>query len=257
MIFYVHSNEQIYFDVSEIEILDGGNKIIGKNRGTITTNNGIIIKADEFIYDKEKNILEAAGNISIEDQLNNYNFLAQNLLYVKNEERIKLKGQSRASINDKYTFNSQDITFLRNDMIISSEVGATILDNINQSRYEIGKFSYSLNDEILKGDKIFINTKYNQPFSDRYFFKSVIFNLKDQSYIAQDINIDLKKDLFGNRDNDPRFKGLSSSSKDGITVINKCIFISCKKNDKCPPWSIQADKITYDKIKADRLKTLW
>ena len=249
MIFYVHSNEQIYFDVSEIEILDGGNKIIGKNRGTITTNNGIIIKADEFIYDKEKNILEAAGNISIEDQLNNYNFLAQNLLYVKNEERIKLKGQSRASINDKYTFNSQDITFLRNDMIISSEVGATILDNINQSRYEIGKFSYSLNNEILKGDKIFINTKYNQPFSDRYFFKSVIFNLKDQSYIAQDINIDFKKDLFGNRDNDPRFKGLSSSSKDGITVINKGIFTSCKKNDKCPPWSIQADKITYDKNK--------
>ena len=249
MIFYVHSNEQIYFDVSEIEILDGGNKIIGKNRGTITTNNGIIIKADEFIYDKEKNILEAAGNISIEDQLNNYNFLARNLLYVKNEERIELKGQSRASINDKYTFNSQDITFLRNDMIISSEVGATILDNINQSRYEIGKFSYSLNDEILKGDKIFINTKYNQPFSDRYFFKSVIFNLKDQSYIAQDINIDFKKDLFGNRDNDPRFKGLSSSSKDGITVINKGIFTSCKKNDKCPPWSIQADKITYDKNK--------
>ena len=249
MIFYVHSNEQIYFDVSEIEILDGGNKIIGKNRGTITTNNGIIIKADEFIYDKEKNILEAAGNISIEDQLNNYNFLAQNLLYVKNEERIELKGQSRASINDKYTFNSQDITFLRNDMIISSEVGATILDNINQSRYEIGKFSYSLNNEILKGDKIFINTKYNQPFSDRYFFKSVIFNLKDQSYIAQDINIDFKKDLFGNRDNDPRFKGLSSSSKDGITVINKGIFTSCKKNDKCPPWSIQADKITYDKNK--------
>ena len=249
MIFYVHSNEQIYFDVSEIEILDGGNKIIGKNRGTITTNNGIVIKADEFIYDKEKNILEAAGNISIEDQLNNYNFLAQNLLYVKNKERIELKGQSRASINNKYTFNSQDITFLRNDMIISSEVGATILDNINQSRYEIGKFSYSLNNEILKGDKIFINTKYNQPFSDRYFFKSVIFNLKDQSYIAQDINIDFKKDLFGNRDNDPRFKGLSSSSKDGITVINKGIFTSCKKNDKCPPWSIQADKITYDKNK--------
>ena len=29
-------------------------------------------------------------------------------------------------------------------MIISSDVGATILDNINQTRYEIGKFSYSL-----------------------------------------------------------------------------------------------------------------
>ena len=82
-----------------------------------------------------------------------------------------------------------------------------------------------------------------------WFFKSGIFNLKDQSYIAQDINIDLKKDIFGNKDNDPRFKGISSSSKDGVTTINKAIFTNCKKNDKCPPWSIQADKVTYDKNK--------
>ena len=31
----LYSNDQISFDVTEIEILDGGNKIIGKNRGTI------------------------------------------------------------------------------------------------------------------------------------------------------------------------------------------------------------------------------
>ena len=36
-IFNTESNSQISFDVTEIEILDGGNKIIGKNRGTITT----------------------------------------------------------------------------------------------------------------------------------------------------------------------------------------------------------------------------
>ena len=50
-----HSNDQISFDVSEIEILDGGNKIIGKNRGTISTDNGIIIDADEFEFDKNYN----------------------------------------------------------------------------------------------------------------------------------------------------------------------------------------------------------
>ena len=54
----VQSNEQIVFDVSELEILDGGNKIIGKNRGTITTNSGIIIDADQFEFDKKKNILK-------------------------------------------------------------------------------------------------------------------------------------------------------------------------------------------------------
>ena len=57
-IFNTYSYAQINFDVTEIEILDGGDKIIGKNRGTITTNNGIIIKANKFEFDKIKNRLQ-------------------------------------------------------------------------------------------------------------------------------------------------------------------------------------------------------
>ena len=242
----VHSNDQIIFDVSEIEILDSGNKVIGKNRGTITLDNGIIIKSDNFEFDKIKNILKAKGNVNIEDQINNYNFFAQNILYLKNEERIEIEGQVDIAIDANYNFKSENILLLRNEMIISSDVGATIIDDISKSRYEVGKFSYSLKDKILKGEKIFINTKYNQPFSDKYFFKSVIFNLKNQNYIAQDIDISFKKDLFGNTNNDPRFKGLSSTSENGVTTINKGVFTSCKKNSNCPPWAIQAEKISYD-----------
>ena len=249
LIYQAYSNDQISFDVSEIEILDGGNKIIGKNRGTISIDDGIIIEADNFEFDKIKNILKAQGNIKIQDQINNYNFSAQNILYVKDKERIEIKGKSEALIDSNYKFKTENVLILREDQVISSDLGATIFDNINQTRYEIGKFSYSLQEKVLKGEKIFINTNYNQPFSDKYFFKSAVFNLKNQNYIAQDINIDFKKDIFGNKNNDPRFKGLSSSSTNGITTINKGVFTSCKKNDKCPPWSIQADKITYDKNK--------
>ena len=244
-----HGSDQMSFDVTEIEIIDGGNKIIGKNRGTITTDNGITIEANEFEFDKIKNILKAEGDIIIKDQLNNYNFSTQNVLYIKNEERIELNGKAEALIGTNYKFNSDNIVLLRNEMIIRSDVGATIIDNINQTRYEISKFNYSLEKEILKGEKIFINTKYNQPFSDKYFFKSAVFDLKNKNYIAQDIDINFKKDLFGNKNNDPRFKGLSSSSKDGITTINKGVFTTCKRNDRCPPWSIQADKIIYDENK--------
>ena len=246
---HTYGSDQISFDVTEIEIIDGGNKIIGKNRGTITTDNGITIEANQFEFDKIKNIIKAEGNIIIKDQFNNYNFSAQNVLYIKNKERIELKGKVEASIDTNYKFNSDNIVILRNDMLISSDAGATILDNINQTRYEIGKFSYSLKEEILKGEKIFINTKYNQPFSDKYFFKSAVFDLKNQNYIAQDIDINFKKDFFGNKKNDPRFKGLSSSRKNGITTINKGVFTTCKKNDRCPPWTIQADKIIYDENK--------
>ena len=51
-----HSNDQINFDVSELEILDGGNKIIGKNRGNISTADGINIEADKFEFDKTQNM---------------------------------------------------------------------------------------------------------------------------------------------------------------------------------------------------------
>ena len=48
----VNASEQFNFDVTEIEISENGNKFVGKKRGTISTNNGIIIKANEFIMKK-------------------------------------------------------------------------------------------------------------------------------------------------------------------------------------------------------------
>ena len=244
-----NSNDQINFDVSELEILDGGNKIIGKNRGNISTADGINIEADKFEFDKTQNILKAQGNIIIKDQPNNYNFSAKEILYSKNDERIEIKGKSEVVFNENYKFEIENATILRNEMIISSEIGAVILNSSNQTRYEIGKFNYSLKNKILKGEKIFVNTQYNQPFSDKFFFKSAIIDLKNQNYIAQNIDIEFKKDIFGNENNDPRFKGISSSRKNGITTIKKGVFTSCKKNDDCPPWTIQADKIIYDENK--------
>ena len=177
IIFKAFGEDQINFDVSEIEILDGGDKIIGKNRGIITTNNGIIIEADEFEFDKIANFLKAKGNILIKDQLNDYELSAQNISYDKNKEKIQIKGKAEALIDNNFEFKTEDATILRDEMIISSDIGASILDKINQSRYEVGSFNYAVRERILKGEKIFINTKYNQPFSDKYFFKSAIFNL--------------------------------------------------------------------------------
>ena len=61
------SYEQFNFDITEIEILDKGNKFIGLKRGVISTNDGTIINADTFEYDKISNILNAKGNVKIED----------------------------------------------------------------------------------------------------------------------------------------------------------------------------------------------
>ena len=90
----VFSNDQLNFDISQIEILDGGNKIIGKKRGKITTNNGITVNADQFEYDKSKNILKASADIKIEDKVNSYKVSSESIVYYKNDEKIQIDGKS-------------------------------------------------------------------------------------------------------------------------------------------------------------------
>ena len=51
---FSNSNEQITLDVTEIEILDNGKIIKGLNYGKAVTENGIEIKAKEFLYSKRK-----------------------------------------------------------------------------------------------------------------------------------------------------------------------------------------------------------
>ena len=35
--------------------------------------------------------------------------------------------------------------------------------------------------------------------------------------------------------------------KDQVTTVNKAVFTSCKKNEDCPPWSLESSKIQHDK----------
>ena len=81
------------------------------------------------------------------------------------------------------------------------------------------------------------------------FLKVQFLILKIKTYIAQDININLKKIYLVIKIMIQDLKDFHHQVKMVLTTINKGVFTSCKKNDKCPPWTIQADKITYDKNK--------
>ena len=63
-----NAQDQFNFNISEIEILENGNKIIGSKRGEVSTNDGFVIEADNFIYKKVENILNANGNVVIKDK---------------------------------------------------------------------------------------------------------------------------------------------------------------------------------------------
>ena len=115
--------------------------------------------------------------------------------------------------------------------------------------YNFSKFEYLIDEEILKGEKILINSNYKSAKSDKFYFENAIVNLKNTDFVAKDTEIFMHKQIFDNSDNDPRIKGVSSKKEGDITIINKAVFTSCKKNDDCPPWSIQSNEIKHDNKK--------
>ena len=309
--FSANSQEQFNFDVTQIDIIENGNKFIGTKRGTITSNDGIIIEANKFEYNKKSNILNANGNIKIIDRINNYEIYSDNITYnknnnliftnknskafdlvnnieissvnfeynitkniitvknkasienkienykisadefsyLKNKNKIYSTGKTTADIFSKYRFASEDITYLIDLKQLSSQKETVVKDKLNL--YKLEKFSYLIDKEILKGQNLLINTNYNLPTSDKFFFKSAIINLKDQSFLGNDTVIKIKKDIFDDLNNDPRIMGVSASGNKDETKISKGIFTSCKENENCTPWSIQAKEIIHDKKKKE------
>ena len=81
------SYEQFIFDVTELEILDEGNIVKGLGGGTAKTDDNIKIKANEFIYNKQLNLLEAKGKVSIIDDAKNLVIYSDQIKYFKNEEK--------------------------------------------------------------------------------------------------------------------------------------------------------------------------
>ena len=308
--FYANSNEPFNFDITEVEIKEDGNKFIGTRRGTVTTDDGVVIVADQFNYDKILNILNASGNVKIDDNIKSFIIYSDNITYLKNQEKIFTQGNSKA-INDgmiidankfrydknlnilnaqenvkiddkdedfilftnditylrnqekiftkgkteaivenKYNFFSEDVLFDRNKMELSSSYKSTLSDD-KSNFYELDIFKYFINEELLKAKNLKITSNINLPKEqrDKFLFSDAFINLENENFEASKTELNMKKDLFGIKRNDPRVFGASSSKMNEITQINKGVFTSCKKNDKCPPWSIKAKKIKHDKNK--------
>ena len=240
--YLIYSNDATYLKNEELFLTEGQSKAI---------NEGFIIDADNFRYNKIKNILNANGNVRLNDSINDHLIFTNEATYYKNLEKIITIGDTDASIQSRYTVNSKNVTYLHNKKILSSNHKTRVYDPDNSQVYFAERFNYSINDEIFKGEKILIITNHNLPKSDKTFLDSAIINLKDQSFVAKDTKIKIHKGVFGIAENDPRIEGVSSSGDNTYTLINKGIFTSCKKNDNCPPWSIKATTIKHDKIKRE------
>ena len=207
-----------------------------------------IISSEFFKYDKLSSILSAKGDVVIIDKINNMTVESNEVFYYKNEDKFLTLGRTKVNIEDKHFINTRDLVLLRKDMLLSSKYKTTIKDT-QDNFYKLNDFSYLVNEKFLKGNKIQMITNYLKENSDNYFFNTGFLDFKNQKFAAKDIEIDFYKEMFDEKENDPRLKGVSANGDELNTYLKKASFTTCKNNDKCPPWILEAEKVKHDKIK--------
>ena len=245
--FFVISNvlsEEIKFEANTIELVDKDERIIAKKNVKIY-NEGETIYADEMDYDKSKQIINAKGNIIIDNLNENIKIYSEELTYLKNIEKIILTKNVKIKFEDKFLFNTNKVIYDK----ISDEI---IVDSVSSFEDLIGNKISSNNSKYLLKKKLLKMNKVSMIDIDKneYYFNNAIVNLLSRELIGDDIKINFFKSSFGNVDNDPRLRGNYIYSDQEKSLIKKGVFTTCKiKKDDCPPWQFKSEEILHDKNK--------
>ena len=175
------TNEPYIFDVTEIEILENGNKIYGYKGGTATSIDGSTFKAKNFFYNKLENILEATGDVIYFDKIKNITISADKTIYFKNDEKIFTYNNSKA-FSENNTISASNLEYDKKLNIFKAKINAEFNDYKKDTVIKADEISYSKNDE-----KIFTNGKTKAFVKNKYIFnsKNVFYFRNTQDLFSQ------------------------------------------------------------------------
>ena len=184
------SYEQFNFDVTEVEIKEDGNRFFGKKGGTATTDNGLLINADEFDYNKIENILKINGNIEFIDSQKKIKIYSDSSTYLKNKEKIFTQGNSKAINNDGTTITAQSFSYDKNLNIIIATGNVKVVNKKRDYIIFAKKITYLRNKE-----KITTEGKTKAIIESKYIFnsKNVLF-LKNEMQLSSSSHSTIEDD---------------------------------------------------------------
>ena len=222
------ANDDLEFESKSLEIINSNNEIHAKDGVEVTDNLGLKMLGETGIYKKNEEILELKNNVSVIDENKNIELNTEKLLFNKKLNLILSEKKTIIFFNDLYTIEGDDISFDRNNSIISSKNKARITDNFD-NELSLNGFKLNLIDKLLRSKKIdFLDKDKN-----KYNSNLVIINLSDESIASKDVEIYFADGELGQN---ARLKGSSFKSENDISEITNAIFTTCKiKEDNCPP----------------------
>ena len=236
------------FNISAVEIsIDKKNNIvIGEGSVVVTDSEGKVIKSDKVIYEKSKEFILAEGSVEILDNEGNI-IKTDKTTYDKIKDIIITSKNSELILKEGYKLTSDKILYNNLKKIVSSDQNSTLTDR-DGNIVSLTMFQYYLEKNLLSsvGKIKIIDTNKN-----KYFFKELHVDTNKKEMIGSDVSVLLDQENFGvSKENDPRFVANDIFLSEKKSILSKGVFTVCqKKENQCPPWILQAKKISHDKVK--------
>ncbi len=203
------------------------------------------IQSSEIFIDKKSHLTIFKGEVVAKDNKNNI-FKTNYAEYKKDLKFLKSKGETTILTSEGYSLVGTNIIFDNKNRFIKSNDKATIKDLENNNIY-LENFEYSTENNFFKstGKIKIVDSKNNS-----YNFSQIYIDEKKREIIGADIKAFLNQQNFKiHKDNKPRVFANTVKIDNQNNEFTKSIFTLCdyRKEDKCPPWSLNASKMTHNK----------
>ena len=237
-------SESLKFNTENISITEQGN-IINTGKGkVITTDNNYEIFANNFLYNKDLDLLTSKGNGIFVSKSENIEIKFDNATFDLKNSFLEAEGNVKIlQLNNKFEIKSDKVVYNKEKNIISTNTQTELFDHY-KNNYIVESLIYEIDNDLIKLTNVFFENINKDNFQTPIAF----VNTKSEKLFAKDVILNLDNSMINN-DNQPRLKGNSLINDNDIAKIKKGVFTTCKKRDGCPPWQLEANEIKHDKKK--------
>ncbi len=205
------------------------------------------IQSKNIVIDKNSKLTIFEKDVVAKDEKGN-EFSTNYAVYDKNLSLLKSTGETKILTSEGFVISGKNIIFDNEDELITSK-DKSIITDLEGNKIFLEKFEYSTKNNFFKSTG---NIEIIDPKKNSYKFSQLYIDEIKREIIGSDIKAYFNDVSFKvNEKNKPRVFANTLRIKDKISKFDKSIFTVCdyRTNDKCPPWSLQANQMSHDKNK--------
>ena len=243
--------ENLLIEAKSVSIDKNTQTSIFKEDVIVKTDDNNTIKSQYAEYNKKSKLLIFKNDIEAVDSKNNRIFTDQ-AEYDENIKVFKSTGKTKIITSENYIIEGKNIVLDDKNNSIKSPDKTTITDT-DENKIYLENFNFNTSSNIFKSIGL---VKIIDKKNNSYEFSQIYIDTKKKEMLGTDIKAYLNDDDFKvDKKNKPRIFANTLKLDGNLNSFGKSIFTLCdyRKNDKCPPWTIQSSKMLHDNKKKNNL----